>query len=120
MLAWRLRGEVQSALLGGANWLAAPRSSAELYEAGRCLQRATILGRDELPPADKEAVVRQAVACLRAAQVALEAESMGRASSGCATPTGGDAMKLAASSEWSIRQDRELEAWVRGRAAVDE
>ena len=66
-LAWRMRGEVLSAHLGYCNWAASPRSAAELLEAGRCLQRAAVLCPDELP-ADREAVVRQAVACFRAAQ----------------------------------------------------
>ena len=95
VLAWRLRGEVLSALLGGASWVAAPRSAAELLEAGKCLQRAATFGSDELAVADKEKVVRQAVACLKAAQAA-EAERQARqsgvysaASSGTSTPTGG-------------------------------
>jgi hypothetical protein len=89
VLAWRLRGEVLSARLGEANWPYAPRSSHELAEAGRCLQRAATFGSDELAPADKEHVVRQAVACLKAAQGAAEAERHSRASSGTSTPTGG-------------------------------
>ncbi|KAL1526745.1 hypothetical protein AB1Y20_015441 [Prymnesium parvum] len=66
-LAWRMRGEVLCACLGNSNWEAAPRSAAELHEAGRCFQRAAALGVDEAG-VDREAVVRQAVACLREAQ----------------------------------------------------
>ena len=88
VLAWRLRGEVLSARLGEANWPGcAPRSALELMEAGRCLQRAATFGSDELAPADKAQVVRQAVACLKAAQAAHERHS--RESSGTSTPTGG-------------------------------
>lgn len=87
VLAWRLRGEVLCARLGGANWLAAPRSSLELSEAGRCLQRAATFSGDELAPADKEQVVRQAVACLRAARAASEAEhTLSAASSRTSSP----------------------------------
>ena len=88
VLAWRLRGEILSARLGDANWAdCAPRSALELAEAGRCLQRAATFGSDEIAPADKAQVVRQAVACLKAAQAAHERES--RESSGSSTPTGG-------------------------------
>ena len=71
-LAWRMRGEVLSACLGACNWTAAPRSASELQEAGRCLQRAAVLG-DGRELADREAIVRQAVACFRAAQHAHHA-----------------------------------------------
>ena len=74
VLAWRLRGEVLSALLGEASWPAAARTAAELQEAGRCLQRAASFGNELGDEADKVHVVRQAVACLRAAQGAAEAE----------------------------------------------
>ena len=67
-LAWRMRGEVLCARLGACSWtIAAPRNSTELHEAGRCFQRAAALGVDEAP-ADRETVVRQALACFRAAQ----------------------------------------------------
>ena len=89
VLAWRFRGEVLSALLGGSNWGAVSRVATDLAEAGRCLQRAATLGHHELAPADKEQVVRQAVACFRAAQAAAQTESHSRMSSGSATPTGG-------------------------------
>ena len=66
-LAWRMRGEVLSARLGGSNWPGvAPRTPQELQEAGRSLQRAVALG--QLDDADKQTLVQQAVACLRAAQ----------------------------------------------------
>ena len=68
-LAWRMRGEVLSARLGGSNWPGvAPRTPQELQEAGRALQRAVALGQHELGDADKQTLVQQAVACLRAAQ----------------------------------------------------
>ena len=70
VLAWRLRGEVLCARLGGANWEASPRTAEELVEAGRCLQRAASFGYDELAAADKLTVVTQAVACMREAQAA--------------------------------------------------
>lgn len=71
--AWRMRGEVLSARLGGSNWPGvAPRTPQELQEAGRALQRAVALGQHELAAADKQALVQQAVGCLRAAQQTAE------------------------------------------------
>ncbi|KAL3905246.1 MAG: hypothetical protein SGPRY_010980 [Prymnesium sp.] len=72
-LAWRMRGEVLCACLGGCSWKFTPRTAAELHEAGRCFQRAAALGVDEAP-ADRETVVKQAVACLRAAQAQATTE----------------------------------------------
>ena len=74
----------------------------ELATAGRCLQRAATFGVEELAAADKEQVVRQAVACLKAAHTAAEAERHSRASSGTSTPTGG--------SEHSLHLEREVAA----------
>lgn len=68
-LAWRFRGEVLGACLGENSWSAAPRSAVQLVEASQCLQRAAKLGELELMlQADRERVVGQAVACMRAAQ----------------------------------------------------
>lgn len=71
--AWRFRGEVLSACLGEASWPAPRRSSAELAEAGRCLQRAAELGKEavsdgQMGAIDRERVVKQAVGCLTAAR----------------------------------------------------
>jgi hypothetical protein len=77
-LAWRMRGEVLSARLGRCSWRAGPRSAEELEEAGRAIQRALALGGHDLPSAelsstDKETLVRQALACFRAAQTMRDA-----------------------------------------------
>ena len=72
-LAWRMRGEVLSARLGGCSWRAGPRSAEELDEAGQALQRALALDANQLPSADKEKLVRQALACFRAGQTMRDA-----------------------------------------------
>ena len=74
-VSWRLGGvarTLRQSRMGVAS------SAEELEEAGRAIQRALALGGHDLPSAelsstDKDTLVRQALACFRAAQTMRDA-----------------------------------------------